>query len=169
MRQKRCKDCAKNINLIRSTIRLRKVYEQRKSKGKCVRCGNKTLKRVYCRKCFKQFREFKSVREDLFPERHLIRYARYRAKKNKLAFNISIKDIHVPKKCPVLGIPIFRNTRKNKAAGDNSPSLDRTNPKLGYIRGNVDVISWRANSLKKNGTLEEFKKIIKYLKRKENE
>jgi len=61
----------------------------------------------------------------------------------------------------VLGIKL------HKAVGvfaHHSPSLDRVVPNLGYVKGNVHVISWRANSLKKNATIEELEKIIQYMK-----
>lgn len=45
----------------------------------------------------------------------------------------------------------------------NSPSLDRRDPSLGYVKGNVGVISDRANLLKSNMTLEELKKLVSYM------
>lgn len=47
----------------------------------------------------------------------------------------------------------------------NSFSLDRIIPGKGYVVGNVRIISWRANQLKSNGTVEEFEKIIVDLKK----
>jgi hypothetical protein len=47
-------------------------------------------------------------------------------------------------KCPVLGIPIILGGKLSK----NSPSLDKMVPGLGYVRGNVLVISHRANTMK---------------------
>lgn len=39
---------------------------------------------------------------------------------------------------------------------DASPSVDRINPHLGYVPGNVQVISYKANSMKRNCTMEEL-------------
>ena len=47
----------------------------------------------------------------------------------------------------------------------NSPSLDRIRPQLGYVAGNVRVISNRANHLKSNGTISEFEAVLAYMKR----
>ena len=82
--------------------------------------------------------------------------AKSRSKENNLDFNIEIDDIMVPLVCPVLGIEISTLKEKN-----NSPSLDKIIPSLGYIKGNVRVISWRANWIKNNMTAEEVEKLYK--------
>jgi len=48
-----------------------------------------------------------------------------------------------------------------------SPSLDRIHNDFGYIVGNVAVICIRCNSLKKNGTVSEFERILAYMRRAE--
>jgi hypothetical protein len=85
-----------------------------------------------------------------------------RAVKNDIEFNIKPSDIIVPKKCPVLGIPLKMNTM---TAGDNSATVDRINPNKGYIKGNIVVISHRANKIKSNATSEEIYKTYKWLKK----
>jgi len=64
-----------------------------------------------------------------------------------VAFDLSDGDLVVPEKCPVLGIPLFRTRGK---VADNTPTVDRLIGHLGYVRGNVSVISWRANCLKRD-------------------
>lgn len=86
------------------------------------------------------------------PEKVLLIAARRRAKKNNLEFNIDIDDILIPTVCPVLKIPIF----PSEEATDNSPSLDRVDVNKGYVKGNVMVISNRANKLKRDATLQEL-------------
>lgn len=39
----------------------------------------------------------------------------------------------------------------------NSPSLDRLVPSIGYVRGNVAVVSWKANRAKNNLTARELR------------
>ena len=88
--------------------------------------------------------------------------ARSRSKKNKIPFSIKFSDVpEVPEFCPVLGIPLTPNSGKRT---DSSPSLDKIIPSLGYVPGNVDVISFRANTLKNSASLEELVKIVQYLK-----
>ena len=78
----------------------------------------------------------------------------------KLPCSLKYSDLNWPEYCPVLGIKLdyFASDRQ-----ENSPSFDRTNPKLGYIKGNVKIISWRANRIKNDGTAEEHIQIANYL------
>jgi len=96
------------------------------------------------------------------PRRKILNAARFRAKSNGLTFNLDIDDIKIPEVCPVLGIPLDSFTGSSVGGGANV-SIDRDNPKLGYVKGNVVIMSWRANRLKCDGTLEEFRKLLAYL------
>ncbi len=55
--------------------------------------------------------------------------------------------------CPVLGIRIDWSCGPLRA---NTPSIDRIIPVLGYIPGNVVIVSMRANRLKSDATPEEM-------------
>lgn len=88
------------------------------------------------------------------PEYRLFLQAKARAKQKGIPFNLEIKDIIIPTNCPVLGIALKRGGGKPCR---QSPSVDKIRPELGYVRGNVRVISWRANLLKSNGTAEELR------------
>lgn len=89
-------------------------------------------------------------------ESRLLNAARSRAKARNLEFDIDVTDIVIPDVCPLLGIPVFVNEGKAKPK-PNSPSLDRIDPLKGYVKGNVWVISLKANTMKSNATLEELK------------
>lgn len=81
--------------------------------------------------------------------------AKKRAKQNAVPFTLTLADIpQIPEMCPVLGIRLC----PNRVAGplDSSPSLDRLNPALGYVPGNVRVISNRANRLRGDATAVEL-------------
>jgi hypothetical protein len=98
------------------------------------------------------------------PSSYLLQTAKSRAKSYGFEFDLTIEDIIIPEVCPVLGIPLFiRLSSRGSGKNPNNPSLDRIDSSKGYIKGNVQVISWRANDLKKNGTLEEFKKLVEFL------
>lgn len=89
----------------------------------------------------------------------LIRAAKHRAKIKGIPFNIEKEDLELITICPVLQIPIYSGELNN----DNSPSIDRVIPSLGYIKGNVHIISKRANTLKGDGTIKEHLAIINYI------
>lgn len=86
----------------------------------------------------------------------LLRWAKGRAKTKGLPFDISESDIRIPSVCPVLGIPLFKGTGK---LTDNSPTLDRIDSTGGYTKGNVLVVSARANRIKSDATIEELLKV----------
>jgi hypothetical protein len=105
-------------------------------------------------------------RGDKTPEWLLWESAKQRAKKKGLQFTLTLEDICIPEKCPVLGIPLEVGVKKRC---DNSPSLDKKDPSGGYTPENVWVISWRANRIKCDGTLEELEMIVKALKKERKE
>lgn len=88
----------------------------------------------------------------------MINAARHRAKRDNLPFNLEINDIRIPEFCPVLGIKLEIN---KETVGPNSPSLDKIIVNKGYVKGNVRVISHRANWLKNNSNKEELALIYK--------
>ena len=92
--------------------------------------------------------------------KQLIRSAKQRAQNKNLDFNIEPSDITLPETCPLLEIPLDSHYG---SAQDNSYSIDRIDSTKGYIKGNVWVISKRANTLKNNATLEELSLLVKNL------
>ncbi len=91
----------------------------------------------------------------------LLSRTKTRAKKLGLEFDLRVDDIHIPNKCPVLDIPLNLSARK---ADFDSASIDRIDSDKGYVKGNVAVISWRANRIKGDSSLENLVKVIKWLK-----
>ena len=94
------------------------------------------------------------------PENRMLNRARSRAKKYSMDFNLDESDILIPTHCPLLGIELYI-AEGRKAVKDNSASLDRIDSTKGYVKGNVWVISHRANTIKSNSTLEEIKLLVK--------
>lgn len=94
----------------------------------------------------------------------LLRDASRRCEKSGVQFALEQKDIRIPSRCPALGIPIERN-RGASGPSQHSPSLDRIDPLKGYTPDNVRVISYRANTIKHNASLDELQKIVNYVER----
>jgi len=92
---------------------------------------------------------------------HRLHYAaKSRAKRFGIPFDLHVTDIVVPERCPVLGLVLQHGQGKQV---DASPSLDRKIPELGYVVGNVLVISQRANRIKNDATPEELAKVLAWL------
>jgi hypothetical protein len=85
-----------------------------------------------------------------------------RAKRKGIPCNLEHQDVNIPDVCPVLGIPL----RWGNGLTDNTPSVDRMIPDLGYVKGNCRVISMKANRLKSNASVEQFKAIVAYMEGK---
>lgn len=95
-------------------------------------------------------------------EKYLLQGAKQRAKKYGVPINITIDDIFIPEFCPYLGVKLV------PFSGWDSPSLDKINPELGYVKGNVQVISTKANTMKSNATHAELIQFAKAILSKEN-
>lgn len=87
--------------------------------------------------------------------------AKTRAQKAGVPFSLKLEDIIVPAICPVFGTPLVRGIKKKH---NNSPSIDRVIPTKGYVAGNIRVISYRANWLKQDASVEEMEKVINYMR-----
>lgn len=90
------------------------------------------------------------------PTKTLLGSASRRARKRGLEFNLKADDVIIPEKCPRLpDITLAIADNESAAKQGHSPTLDRIDSTKGYTRENVEVISYRANSIKSNSTLEE--------------
>ena len=116
-----------------------------------------------CRKVISKKYYDKWLRNNV--ETRMLCSAKSRAKSQGVPFAITVSDIVIPEVCPVLGIKIVRNGGKGNPA---TPSLDRFVPELGYVPGNIHVISWRANWIKQNSTNEEIQKLANWMESTSN-
>jgi hypothetical protein len=90
-----------------------------------------------------------------YPREYLIQGALGRSKTLNLPFNLIPEDIFIPDKCPALLTSFEFGTQ-------TAMSLDRIIPELGYIKGNVQVISRKANLMKQNATEKELENFAKW-------
>lgn len=93
--------------------------------------------------------------------KRLLSSARRRAKDKGIEFSITDEDIVIPEKCPALGLAL--RSGRGITGSDCSPSLDRIDNSRGYVKGNVAIISFRANTLKNSATARELKLIADYV------
>ena len=95
------------------------------------------------------------------------RDARKRAAKKGVPYSITAAYIIsiLTDKCPIFGTEF--NFGKNRGVQPTSPSLDRIVPSLGYIEGNVVIISSKANSIKSAYEAKDLYKVADWLYEKE--
>ena len=156
---KKCNKC--NVEKDLNCFFYRK--DTNKYRNECKECHCITNKKYYYEN---GGREADSKRKSEYklsnPEVHLLKSARERAKEKNIPFDITADDVIIPETCPVLGIPLKAG---EKIVCHNSPTIDRIKPELGYVKGNIQVISYRANTLKNNATIEELEKVLEHLRK----
>ena len=179
-RQTRCKEC--NNELARGKDRLKTVKLVnsggviRKSKYS-TEDGKKTCKVCLQRKDLTHFHkgklECKCCRSatrkgerlgDLI--NHRLQSLKARAKQNNVPFSLKEEDLNYPDTCPILGIPLLNTTNSvgNHIVTDNTPTVDKIVPALGYVKGNIVIVSHRANRIKNNATIDELVRIAEFYK-----
>jgi hypothetical protein len=140
----------------------------------CRKEYRKDAKKIHSKKYYIENREHylelhKKWREENV-ELKLWHSCKQSAKKRNIEFSILPEDIQVPILCPVLGIPLDTKAESGVGSGYNwktnpyRPSVDRLNNEMGYTKENICVMSWRANSLKKDANFDEIEKLYLFLK-----
>jgi len=121
--------------------KVKELQEFKRSNKTCIRCSAQT-----------------SLSRAWRPKREWHTRTKYRATRLSIPFNLTAEDFIMPNICPILKIPLDGRDVSHE------PTLDRVIPELGYVKGNVNVISHKANRLKNNATIDELLSIIKYLR-----
>jgi hypothetical protein len=99
-------------------------------------------------------------------ERKMLIHLKNKANGMGLPFNLSLGDVHIPDYCPVFGFKFVKGNTKGTKHGGNSksPSVDRIIPSKGYVKGNVVVVSLKANTIKETASLSQMEKRLEKLK-----
>jgi len=121
--------------------------------GQCVQCA-----RIHGDRANRKWRTAN-------PAARLVRFAKRRASLTGLPFDIDAQDVKNawPKdnRCPIFGTEFVNGKRVPE-----SPSLDKIKPCLGYVKGNIAILSLRANLVKNDVTDPEvFIKLAEWLKK----
>lgn len=108
-----------------------------------------------------RYREPRRVYEKEYRQRNrahsMFVKTRSRAKQLGIPFDLDEQDIVIPVLCPILNVPFV-------APGRYAPTLDRKVPALGYIKGNVWVVTKLANVMKNDASLDELRRFAKWAK-----
>lgn len=139
----------------------------------CRKEYRKDAKKMYMKEYYSENRDHylelhKKWREENL-EQKLWYSCKHSATRRGIEFNLEPSDIVIPDICPVFGIPLDTHAESGVGIGYDwkqnpyRPSVDRIDSKKGYTKDNIRVISWRANTLKSDGTLDELKKLCEWL------
>lgn len=116
----------------------------------------------------KKYASKKRKEDSYYRIRQLYYQSQARARKKGLEHTLLLEDlldIWPPNNvCPILGIKLEWNSAGFRRT---SPSIDRIDNSKGYTKENVQIISFRANELKRDATLEELELLVNYLKQGE--
>lgn len=119
--------------------------------------GTKRGYRIHCKVCrAKYYRDWSNNNRI----KAWLNGIRKRSRARSLDFNLVAEELVIPEVCPVLGIPLHFG----KSHHPNLPSIDRFDNTKGYTKENTRIISYRANKLKNDATLEEMESVVKYMK-----
>ena len=94
--------------------------------------------------------------------------AKRRAVESGKEFNITLEDLRklVVPRCPALGVELDWSPKGSSNVCPCSPSLDRIDSRLGYVKENIAIISRRANVIKNDANAKELFLIAKWLDNK---
>lgn len=117
-------------------------------------------KQAKCRACINTWMR-EHYRKD--PVWSMLRRAKTRAKKDGFDFDLTAEDLSpLPLTCPILGVTLRISEVTQDAC---AYSLDRIDNSKGYVRGNVAVMSYKANRLKNDGSAEEHEAIAAWMRK----
>lgn len=105
-------------------------------------------------------------RRRIDPIRAWFKGIRQNAQARGIAFSLTIEDLTIPAFCPVLGIPLKSNyghgSKRTIHDKDHAPSVDRIDNTKGYHKDNIVIVSFRANRLKSDATVDELEKVVAF-------
>ena len=120
--------------------------------------------RPYCKTCSNssQRARYVSHRKNN-PFLHRCTRAKSRAKGLEVPFNLTPEYLESmwTGKCPVLKVDLNLVTDRSD---EYAAELDRFNPELGYVKGNVHWLSRKANRIKNNTSVEILENLLEWMK-----
>lgn len=145
--------------------------QDRQYQTDCIECGErKAHAKNLCGKCYqRKFRKdnpdwdsivWNRMKKD--GRKELLKAAKKRAKQRGRSFDIRLEDIVIPDVCPILGLKL--EVGKNLPT-EFSPSLDEIVVGKGYVIGNIQIVSRKANTMKSNASPEELIKFAEWIKK----
>lgn len=135
---------SKKFEFRKDTNRLRSI---------CGNCKKLNMHKNYSENKAKRIKQTTEYASNNY-EQKILSSALKSAKTKNLEFNLTVEDIVIPTHCPYLGTEITKTLGKGVIW--TNASIDRIDSSKGYIKGNVEIISRKANSMKNMATKEEL-------------
>ena len=129
--------------------------------NKCYMCGGITRRTsdASCVKCF----HYKCMHTDIEKrKKYLLTKLHQQARMKKIPFDIEVDDINWVDKCPILDYNLDYFSVGGKKY--NTVSFDKKDPTKGYTKGNVFIVSNRANSIKSDMNIQQLERLLNYVK-----
>ena len=174
MDTKKCRACSKTKPIGEFRTRaISKTNRKLRTETCCISCSREYMKQYYENNredwvkratpyCSKKYRESRETSA----EYSMYHRAKSRAKRRDMEFTLSKEDVVIPDRCPVLDIPLKIGDDSHSAG---SPSLDRIDNDKGYTTDNVCVISYRANSIKRDASINDIRKLLAWMEKHHDE
>lgn len=110
--------------------------------------------RSVCKECRKKESSKAYTEQD--KQKHILASIKSRAKRLNVEFDLEYEDLNPPEYCPVFNVRLERIAPYSKDKKYFSPSVDRIDPKRGYTKDNIQIISFLANVMKHNATKDQL-------------
>jgi hypothetical protein len=146
-----CNDCDRELPS--KMFRVRTDSKNKQRRPFCFDCESGKRKELY-----KENKTEVRAKAQIYYENNYLKKRMYQlaatAKRKNLEFNIEEEDLVVPEFCPYLGVRLTQVVGSG-VVWDNL-SVDRIDSSKGYIKGNIQIMSRKANSMKNMATEEEL-------------
>jgi hypothetical protein len=104
---------------------------------------------------FSQTQDPETQRTKIKSKEYIVWYrSKEHAKIRNKEFNIEVEDVIIPEYCPYFGFKLETDVKKFN--NPNYYTIDRIDSSKGYIKGNIQVISRLANTMKNSATEDEL-------------
>lgn len=140
-----CKGCGDRLH---GTSKYGYCSRKKECRREAVKAKNARPEAVECRQRYR--------REHL--ETQMWHSAKHRAAAKDIPFTITQEDILTiwTDTCPVFGYELRPNQAGGRNSDRGSQSLDRIDNRKGYVPGNIQILSQRANAMKNDATPDEL-------------
>lgn len=154
-----CSKCQKVFDLNEDNFGVHRYYYDSEGNVKSVGWDG------HCKPCMVKKRSEHNARIKNDPKwycKKLVSQLKFRAKENNLPFDVTAEDLYGVLEqqgftCKHTGVALdFTLKGDGNYPHRNFPSVDKRDPKLGYVRGNIAWVTYAVNRMKNDLTEEEF-------------